>query len=67
LRRLFKPQILRSAGFSATDMRGSGATIRELLSWGYSENDVRTAGFSILELQREGLSKQTVDNSKKNR
>lgn len=61
LRRYFKGQELKQAGFDASDMRNAGFGIRELLGFGYNENQVKTAGFSINELAREGLTRQTVD------
>ncbi|MBN1475560.1 hypothetical protein JXA47_02290 [Candidatus Sumerlaeota bacterium] len=55
---------LKSAGFSASEMRMAGRTIKQLQRLGYNENHIRTAGYSLGELIVAGLAKQTRDHVK---
>lgn len=55
---------LKAAGFSATEMRIAGRSIRQLLALGYNENHIRTAGYSINDLSAAGLSRFTKDHLK---
>ena len=57
----FSDEQLKSAGFSAAEMRIAGRSIRQLQSLGYNENHIRTAGYSLSQLIAAGLAKQTRD------
>ena len=61
LRRFFNGHDLRSAGYSADEMRLAGYSIKDLLAYGYNENHVRSAGYSNNELMAAGLSKYVKD------
>lgn len=57
----FSDEQLKSAGFSASEMRMAGRSIRQLQRLGYNDNHIRTAGYSLSELIAAGLAKQTRD------
>ncbi len=55
---------LRNLGYSASEMRCAGYSVRDLLNFGYNDNLIIAAGYSTNDLMREGLARQTSDRDK---